>query len=46
MTLGLNWFMNPNMKWQLNYALDRRDIETGNSNGIVQGLGLRYALDF
>jgi phosphate-selective porin OprO/OprP len=43
---GLNWFTNPNMKWQLNYGIDRRDIPTGNSNGIVQTLGLAHRLDF
>jgi phosphate-selective porin OprO/OprP len=46
MTLGVNWFWNPNMKWQFNYSLARRDVGGAIGNGIVQGFGIRYALDF
>jgi phosphate-selective porin OprO/OprP len=45
-TFGVNWFWNPNMKWQLNYSLGRRDVPGALGNGIVQGLGIRYAMDF
>jgi phosphate-selective porin OprO/OprP len=46
MTLGVNWFWNPNMKWQCNYSLARRDVGGAIGNGIVQGFGLRFAMDF
>ncbi len=45
-TLGLNWFWNPNSKVQFNYSIGHRDIPTGDSNGNVQGFGVRYAFDF
>lgn len=45
-TVGLNWFWNPNSKWQFNYSYGRRSIPTGDSNGFVQGFGIRYAFDF
>jgi phosphate-selective porin OprO/OprP len=46
LTLGLNWFWNPNMKWQFNYSLARRDVPGAIGNGIVQGFGTRFAMDF
>jgi phosphate-selective porin OprO/OprP len=46
LTLGVNWFWNPNMKWQANYTLARRDVPGADGNGTVQGLGLRFAMDF
>lgn len=45
-TFGLNWFMNPNMKVQLNYSVtDRTSVNAGH-DGRNQGLGIRLAHDF
>jgi phosphate-selective porin OprO/OprP len=44
-TVGLNWFLNPNMKVQLNYILEHRDMP-GVAQGWINGIGLRAAYDF
>jgi len=44
MTLGLNWFLNPNMKFQWNYVYTRRDALTG--AGDIHCFGMRLAMDF
>jgi phosphate-selective porin OprO/OprP len=45
-TIGLNWFLNPNMKVQWNYSItDRQSITPGDS-GTIQGFGMRLAHDF
>jgi len=46
MTLGVNWFLNPNAKLQLNYDYTFRESASGFSNGDIQALGLRLAMDF
>lgn len=46
LTLGLNWFWNPNCKLQFNCSIGHRDLPTGDSNGYVTGFGMRYAFDF
>jgi phosphate-selective porin OprO/OprP len=44
-TVGLNWFLNPNMKVQLNYILEHRDMPNV-AQGWINGIGLRAAYDF
>lgn len=45
-TLGLNWFLNPNMKfqWNLDYAF--RNFAGNTSDGPIYGFGMRFAMDF
>jgi phosphate-selective porin OprO/OprP len=45
-TLGVNWFLNPNMKLQLNYVLERRDDPAARAVGWINGVGVRAAYDF
>lgn len=49
-TVGLNWFLNPNMKWQFNYdymVRDAQGIFAGPPpEGYVSGFGTRFAWDF
>src|SRR5262249_54591206 len=45
-TLGLNWFLNPYMKWQFNLeGLDREAPKT-KYDGWIYGFGTRIAFDF
>jgi phosphate-selective porin OprO and OprP len=44
-TLGLNWYLNPNLKFQWNYTVADRDLN-GLSDGLVHGFGMRTAFDF
>lgn len=46
LTLGLNWFLNPNMKIQGNYLLANRQGQQGQGDGWFNGLGIRAACDF
>jgi phosphate-selective porin OprO/OprP len=44
--LGLNWFLNPNMKVQWNFAVDHREPTPDGSSGWTYIFGTRVALDF
>jgi phosphate-selective porin OprO/OprP len=46
-TVGLNWYWNPNMKLQFNYDYAHRDGGTNPlASGQVHGFGTRVAFDF
>lgn len=47
-TLGLNWFLNPNMKLQWNYVYTDRDAPSSvaGPGGSFSGFGTRLAYDF
>ena len=45
-TMGLNWYINPNIKVQWNLSLTQRKSPTGGTNDLIQGLGMRVAHDF
>ncbi|MBX3436046.1 MAG: hypothetical protein KF861_01040 [Planctomycetaceae bacterium] len=45
-TLGLNWFLNPNMKLQWNYVYTDRTAPAGAAGGTFHGAGMRFAFDF
>lgn len=45
-TAGLNWFLNPNLKFQWNYDWTRRDAFLNTSDGDIHGFGMRMAMDF
>jgi phosphate-selective porin OprO/OprP len=44
-TLGLNWYLNANMKIQLDYILEHRD-QPGATTGWIDGVGARAAYNF
>jgi phosphate-selective porin OprO and OprP len=44
--LGLNWMLNPNLKFQWNYIWNERQGAAGRPDGEIHGFGMRMALDF
>ncbi|MCS7047519.1 MAG: porin [Gemmataceae bacterium] len=46
LTLGLNWYLNANIKFQWNLSLAYRDAANDASDGWVRGFGVRMAYDF
>ncbi|MBY0512678.1 MAG: hypothetical protein K2P78_02055, partial [Gemmataceae bacterium] len=46
LTLGVNWFLNPNMKVQGNYFLAARDAPGTAGDGLIHGFATRLAIDF
>ena len=46
LTIGLNWYLNPNLKFQGNYVLTWRDNVRSDVDGKVHGFGTRLAYDF
>ena len=44
-TLGLNWFLNPNAKVQWNYSYGHRSVDAA-SDGGYHGFGMRFAFDW
>jgi phosphate-selective porin OprO and OprP len=45
-TVGLNWFINPNLKVQWNYVYTDRDAPGAGDGGDFHGVGMRVAHDF
>lgn len=49
-TVGVNWYLTPNAKVQFNYLVGNRYAPStrtkGDNDGVVQGFGLRTALEF
>lgn len=45
-TLGLNWFLNPNMKVQFNYSATDRQSVLPQHDGVINAWGVRLAHDF
>jgi phosphate-selective porin OprO/OprP len=45
-TVGLNWFLNPNMKVQFNYIVTHRRGQQDVAEGWINGVGVRAAYDF
>jgi phosphate-selective porin OprO/OprP len=45
-TFGINWFLNPNMKVQLNYTVEHREAPQDVTDSWISGFGIRGAYDF
>jgi phosphate-selective porin OprO/OprP len=46
-TVGVNWYLNPNMKWMFNWVHSNRTSASGaDFSGTVDSLIARFAMDF
>jgi len=46
LTVGINWFLNPNMKLQFNYDFTARGAVAATPAGTIKSGGIRVAIDF
>ena len=46
MTFGVNWFLNPNLKFQFNYDITYRSQVAQCAPGWINAAGIRCAFDF
>lgn len=46
LNVGVNWWLNSNMKVQWNYIHANREVPAPNVSGAVDAFGMRFAIDF
>jgi len=46
LTLGVNWYWNPNMRWMFNYLWTDREIALPQQSGELSTFAMRVSLDF
>jgi phosphate-selective porin OprO/OprP len=45
-TIALNWYLNPQLKFQLDYVLADREVDRPKQSGLAQFFGARFQLNF
>jgi phosphate-selective porin OprO/OprP len=45
-TAALNWYLNPNLKFQLNYVAADREVDQPKASGLCNFFGARFQLNF
>jgi phosphate-selective porin OprO/OprP len=45
-TAGLNWYLNPSLKFQLNYVAAERQVDAPKASGLGNFFGARFQLNF